>query len=83
VLWFLGLLLWNLSGTRMRRAFSLAAVVRALAGAVFVVSALVLLYVSFPDMTQREFSVYAIGTFLAALAADFLIGDDIRKRFTA
>jgi hypothetical protein len=48
-----------------------------------VASALVLLYVSFPDMTQREFSVYAIGTFLAALAADFLIGDDIRKRFTA
>jgi len=41
---------------------------------------LVLLYASFPEMTQREFSLYAIGTFLTALVADFLIGDDIRKR---
>jgi hypothetical protein len=31
-------------------------------------------------MTQREFSVYAIGTFLVALSVDFLIGDDIRTR---
>jgi len=73
-------LLWNLSGRRSQRTFSLAGVTRAIAGAVFVIAALVLLYASFPEMTQREFSLYAIGTFLTALVADFLIGDDIRKR---
>lgn len=56
---------------------------RALAGALFVVAALVLLHISFPRLTQHEFSLFAIGTFLAALAADFLIGDDIRKRWSA
>jgi hypothetical protein len=83
VLWFLGLLFWNLSATRGRYGVSATGIVRAFGGAVFIVSALVLLYMSFPEMTQHEFSLYAIGTFLAALAADFLIGDDIRKRWGA
>jgi hypothetical protein len=79
-LWFFGLLFLNLSGARLRTTVSPGGIARSVAGAIFVVAALTLLYASFPEMTQREFSAYAIATFLVALAADFLIGDDIRKR---
>lgn len=79
-LWFVALVFWNLGAVRSRFSVSPLGCLRFTAGTVFVLSALVLLYESFPYLTQQEFSYFAIGTFIAALIADFLVGDDIRRR---
>lgn len=79
LLWFVGLLLWSPSSGRQRGGSSSARFASAIAGGIFVAAALVLLYLCFPRMTQNEFSFFAIATFLAALAAEFLIGDDLRR----
>jgi RsiW-degrading membrane proteinase PrsW (M82 family) len=81
VLWFIALLFWNLSALRPRTLFSLAGLARLFIGAVFVLAALLLLYESFPDLRQTEMSYFAIGSFLAALVADFIIGEDVRALF--
>lgn len=81
VLWFVALLFWNLSALRPRTLFSFAGLARLIAGAVFVFGALLLLYESFPELPQSEMSLLAIGSFLAALVADFIVGEDIRRFF--
>lgn len=81
VLWFIALLLWNLSALRPGTLFSLTGLARLIIGSLFVFAALLLLYESFPDLRQTELSYFAIGSFLAALAADFIIGEDVRALF--
>lgn len=80
-LWFAGLVLWDVSGWRARTFLSLTGILRFIVGAMFIFGALVLLYLSFPGMRQGEMSWFAIGSFLIALIADFMIGDDIRALF--
>lgn len=76
-LYFAGLLLWNLSAWRPR--FSLLGIARLFAGAIPVLAALILLYVSFPGMSEPQFSFFATATFITALAAEFTVGEDIRQ----
>jgi hypothetical protein len=77
-LWFGGLLLCNLREFRVR-LLSFAELMRVLAGAALAFAALLLLYESFPGMSDQQFSFFAIGTFIIALAAEFFIGDDVRR----
>jgi hypothetical protein len=81
VLWFLALLFWNVSALKPATFFSIAGLLRLIAGAIFVIAALALLYMSFPGLHQGEMSWFAIGSFLVALIADFIIGEDIRGIF--
>lgn len=81
VLWFVALLFWNLSALRPRTLFSLTGLARLIIGCVFVFAALLLLYESFPNLGQSEVSYFSIGSFLAALAAEFIIGEDVRALF--
>lgn len=81
VLWFIALLFWNLSALRPKTLFSFTGLARLVIGAVFVFAALLLLYESFPNLRQTELSYFAIGSFLAALLADFIIGEDVRAFF--
>lgn len=79
VLWFLALLLWNVSALRFRTLISIAGLARLLAGAAFMLAALYVLSTGFPQLRGNDLSVFAIGSFLAALVADFIIGDDLRS----
>lgn len=81
VLWFIALLFWNLSALRPRMLFSPTGLARLIIGSVFVFAALLLLYESFPDLRRSEMSYFAIGSFLAALVADYVIGEDVRALF--
>jgi hypothetical protein len=81
VLWFLALLFWNVSTLKPGTFFSITGLLRLTGGAIFVIAALLLLYLSFPGLPQSEMSWFAIGSFLVALIADFMIGDDIRSVF--
>lgn len=80
-LWFIGLVFWNVSALRVRTFLSFTGMLRFIVGAIFILGALALLYLSFPGLRQGEMSWFAIGSFLIALIADFMIGDDIRALF--
>ena len=77
-LWFGGLLLCNLRDFRLR-SLSFTQLTRLLAAAALAFAALLLLYQSFPGMSDEQFSFFATGTFIIALAAEFFVGDDVRR----
>lgn len=79
--WFVALQVWDLGTLKVLRAIrSVMGVVRLLAGGAIGLCALLLLYVWLPPSAASAFSWMAIGTFVAALAAEFLIGEDLRAR---
>jgi hypothetical protein len=78
VLWFGGLLLCNVRELHLP-LLSFAQLLGLLAGVALAFAALLLLYESFPGMSDQQFSFFAIGTFIIALATEFFIGDDVRR----
>lgn len=84
VLWFAGLQVWDIATFHLAPALrTLRGALRLLAGCALAFGALALLYVWLPDYAMSAFSWLAICTFLAALAAEFLIGEDLRAKIRA
>lgn len=77
LLWLAGLLFFSPS-VRHRRSKPLQALLRILAGCGFMLAAMLLVYFSFGELSEPAFSIVSIGTFLAALCVEFLIGEDLR-----
>lgn len=79
VIWFAALQVWDIARLQILRVVrSFGGVLRFLGGCALGLSALIALYLWVP-VTAATFSWLAIATFLAALVAEFLIGDDIRR----
>lgn len=78
LLWFLALQIWNIP-TLARSLPTARGLLRAVVGAMAAFLALGLLYEGLPDAVLDAFSGLSIVTFLAALAAEFLIGDEVRR----
>jgi len=68
-----------LSTLRPAVSLSIAGFACAIVGAAFILAALLLLALSFPGMTEYQFSFFAIAMFVTALAAEFAIGDEVRQ----
>jgi hypothetical protein len=82
--WFCALQVWDIATLHFTDLLrSPAAVLRFLAGCVLAFGALVLLYVAVPFSAPGLFSAIAIATFVGALLAEFLIGDDLRSALRA
>ena len=78
-IWFFALQVWDIATLQALRVIrSIGGLARFAAGCAIGLGALVLLYATIPDAESATFSMLAIGTFVAALAAEFLVGDDLR-----
>jgi hypothetical protein len=80
--WVVALAVWDIghyAPARALRSLSLAGAMRFVVGLGAAFVALLLLIDAFPPGEEGLFSAYAIGTFLAALAVDLLIGDALRS----
>ncbi|GAC1659573.1 MAG: hypothetical protein NVS9B12_13000 [Vulcanimicrobiaceae bacterium] len=53
-------------------------VIRLLAGAAFGATSVALLFVALPQREFQHYTIYQIGAFLAALAVELLIGEEVR-----
>ena len=77
-LWFAALQIWDIATLQVLRAVrTIGGALRFVAGCVIGLAALAALYVLLP-VPAATFSSLAIVTFIAALVAEFLIGDDAR-----
>lgn len=77
-LWFAALQIWDIATLQMRSTLrSVVGALRFAAGCAIGFAALAALYVLLP-VPAATFSSLAILTFIAALIAEFLIGDDVR-----
>ena len=78
--WLLALQVWDIATLHVRAVVSsLSGAARFIGGCVIGLGALTLLYLTLPLTAMNAFSYLAIATFIAALATEFLIGDDIRN----
>jgi hypothetical protein len=77
LLWLAGLLFFSPSA-RHRRSTPVRALLKILIGCGFMLAAMVVVYFSFGELREPAFSIVSIATFLAALCAEFLIGEDLR-----
>lgn len=80
ILWLIALMFWGASTFSLRAFANATGVLRLLCGAVVALGALYLLDRTLPEWDLQYFSYFAIGTFLAALVAEFAIGEDVRGR---
>lgn len=78
VLWFFALQIWDIPRLT-RNSLSIRGALRFIAGGVVAICAIVLLYVILPASVYDALSALAISTFLAALAAEFIVGEDVRR----
>lgn len=76
--WFVALQIWNIT-TLLRALPSIDGFLRLFGGAAVALLALALLYAGLYAAGSDAFSTLSIVTFLAALAVEFLIGDDVRR----
>ena len=81
LIWFLALQIWNPT-TLTRSLLTLRGLLRLIAGALVAFLALALLYIGLHDSSDRVISILAIATFLTALTAEYLVGDDLRRLFS-
>lgn len=82
IIWFFALQVWDVATLQLLRVVrSAGGVARFLGGCTIGLAALILLYTTVPSLASEAFSTLAIATFLAALIAEFLIGDDVRSLF--
>ena len=83
-LWFCALQIWDIASMHFANFVrSPGTIVRFFAGCVIAFGALTLLYFWVPFSAAGPYSWIAIATFIAALAAEFLIGDDVRLALRA
>ena len=80
LVWLAALQVWDIATLHTRAVVSsFSGAARFISGCIIGLGALTLLYLALPLSALSAFSYLGIATFIAALAAEFLVGDDIRS----
>ncbi len=83
-MWFAALQVWDIATFQFAQVLRTPiGALRFIGGCVLGFCALGLLYASLPIFAVSAFSWVAICTFLGALAAEFLVGEELRVRIRA